>query len=222
MRKFKPIESILLLFLVAALTMGAAKVFDASYFRDVVTFGKTVTFNQVPKTTNGNGAGVTGATAVEYGTGLVHKTVLTLSKDITTTDSAGTGGYGSFKLYDFPAGAVEVLGTSVNLTATSASGSTHGLVAAADGDFALGTAACNAGSLTSTEADILSSTSIAQFANTAGIVTGYAGTATALDGTATAKDLYLNVIFDDADSSGADDIVTAGTVTVYWINLGDY
>lgn len=222
MTKRRWFELSALLMLVAVCTMGATRVMDGALFKDVVTFNKNVTFGSTIKSTVGAGAATSGATAVEYGDGILHKTVLTLNKSISITDSAGTGGYGSYKMYDFPDGAIEVLGTVSNLAVSSASGTTHGLAADSDGDFSLGTAACNAGSLASTEADLMASTSIAQLANTAGPVLGSSGAVGALDGTSSAKDLYLNVIFDDADSSGADTIATTGTVTVYWLNLGDY
>ncbi len=186
-------------------------------------FLDTVTFAKVMKCSLGNGSAVSGtSSAVEYGNGILHKTVLTISKTITQADTDGSGGYGSAKIYDFPSGAIQILGSETYLTASAAGGSTHGLVANADGDYGIGTAACNAGSLATTECDITASTSLAQFANTAGIIqgTGAVGSA-ALDGTTTAKDAYLNIIFDDADSSGADDIAVAGTIILYWINLGD-
>ena len=210
-----------ILVILALMSVGAAQMFrQSAYFLETVDFKKNVTFNSTMKTTYGNGAGVTGATATEYSDGL-HKTVVTFNKSITMTDSAGTGSYGSFKFYDAPAGAIEILGVVANLHATSA-GSPHGLVAAADGDFSIGTAACNAGSLTGTEADIVASTALAQFANTAGVITGQNAAVTYHDGTTTAKDLYLNVIFDDADSSTNDTLTVTGTATIFWINRGDY
>lgn len=206
-------------------TVGATFVERGTHiFRDTVTFSDFVSFAKMPKTTYGNGAGVTSVdTAVEYGDGVLHETVLTLNNTMTLTDAAGTGGVGTQKIYDFPAGAIEILASFVNLTASSASGSTHGLVAAADGDFSLGTAAAlYEGALSGTEADIIASTALTQFANTAGVIKGVPSALGVHDGTTTAKDVYLNVIFDDADSGGADTLAVAGTVKLIWINLGDY
>lgn len=44
----------------------------------------------------------------------------------------------------------------------------------------------------------------------------------AIDGTTTAVDLYLNLLFDAADSSAADGLTINGTITIDWINHGDY
>ena len=217
-----------ILLLAAVFSFGAVKVYDGAIYRDVVTFLKGVTFKGnvniagTIKTSVGNGAVVSGATVVEYGDGIVHKSVFTFNKSITLTDTSGAGTCGSFKFYDLPEGAIEILGVVVDLDGSSASGSTHGLNADADGDFAIGTAACNVGALASTEADVVASTEIAQFATTMGPIHGQNAAVTYFDGTGTAKDLYLNVIFDDADSSGNDTLLVTGTVTVYWINRGDY
>jgi hypothetical protein len=105
--------------------------------------------------------------------------------------------------------------------------SSAGVIDAWDGDISLGTAtAANDADLTSTEADIVAKTSTPQAA--AGATTGDMVTATAqmgiFDGTGTAKDVYLNVLVDDADhdvTGTACNIIVNGTVTLTWINLGD-
>lgn len=70
------------------------------------------------------------------GSGPIVKTTLTLtSVPVTIVDEAGVTGYGGIKLYDFPAGAVLVLGAVTDLDVTE-SGATS---ATFDGDVALGT-----------------------------------------------------------------------------------
>src|SRR4051812_28187391 len=79
-----------------------------------------ITSSLPPKTLYGLGApnGST-VTAVEYGNGVLHRTVLTLTATpISITDDAGVAQYGGVKVYDFPAGVINVLSAVVkgNLT----------------------------------------------------------------------------------------------------------
>lgn len=176
-----------------------------------------------PQTTVGVGAKNGSAiTAVENGNGAVHKTVLTLaSLSVTMTDATTNGCHGSHKLYDFPAGPIQILGTSMNLTTLAGSG---GIAdgAALVGSIGSATVGTNNATLTTTEADLI--------ASKAGTLTAGAGTlashgslvATAFDGTATAVDAFLNLAVPDADSSASDTVAVSGTVTLHWINLGDY
>jgi hypothetical protein len=76
--------------------------------------------------------------------------------------------------------------------------------------------------LTSTEADMIASTT--------GTLTAGAGTlakhgsinTTAFDGHSSALDAYLNLAVPDAGSSGDDAVTVNGTITLLWANLGDY
>lgn len=197
-----------------AVTADANK--DVSSFRDV-TLRDTIT-------TSGVGApNGTGVTATEYGTGAVHKTVLTLTNvSITVTDTGGAnGGQGSLKVYDFPEGVIQFLGASYNLTTLAGAGGI-GDTAALVGS--LGSVAAGAGdaTLTSTEADMIASTT--------GTLTAGAGTlakhgslvATAFDGHTTALDAILNLAVPDAGISSNDTVTVNGTITMVWANLGDY
>jgi hypothetical protein len=166
-----------------------------------------------------NGAAIT---ATEYGDGAVHKTVLTLvDLDISMVDSGANGGHGSHKIYDFPDGAIQVLGASYNLTTARVSTglATNAAIVGAIGSTA--TATDNA-TLTTTEADVIASTT--------GTLTSGAGTlkkygslvAAAFDGTTTALDLYLNAAVVDAGISATDTLRVNGTITLMWANLGDF
>jgi len=178
-------------------------------------------------TTSGTGdvAG-TGNTAVEYASG-VHQTVITLATTtIAMADEASTVAWGGIKIYDFPEGAVMVLSAVSDIVVTKSSA---GVDDTWDGDFAIGTAtAANDAALTSTEADIIASTTMAQAVAGVAAADGQSTTSEVpliIDGTTTAGDVWLNFIVDDADQ----DITTTpcnficnGTVTLTWINLGDY
>lgn len=189
----------------------------------VATLDGGDTYSVDPKTSVGVGAkNGSAVSAVENGNGAVHKTVLTLTNlSVTMTDATTNGCHGSHKVYDFPEGPIQILGCSYNLT-TARVGTAISATAALVG--ALGTATNDAANatLSSTEADLIASTT--------GTLTAGAGTlkkhgsvvTTAFDGTGTAKDAYLNISVPDADSTGNDAITVNGTITITWVNLGDY
>lgn len=163
-----------------------------------------------------------GVAVSEGGFGGVHKTVLTLTDvSITMTDAAAAGTHGSLQLYDFPTGVFLLLGAVTDLSTAAGAGglADTAAVVGALGSEALAT---DNATLTSAEADFVPST--------AGTLSGGAGvldgeTTTALlaiwDGTGGAIDLYLNVAAPDAGSSADDTLTVSGTITLYWLELGD-
>lgn len=179
-------------------------------------------------TAAGNGAAAgTGVSASErVAGGVVHQTVLTLTNTpIPLTDNAGVVAYGGLKVYDFPQGAILMLGATANLALTK---SAAGVNDDWDGDFGIGTVtASNNNSLSSTEQNILPTTATPQAAAGATTAKGQS-TATenaVIDGTATAVDAFLNFLVDDTDHNvGATptNLIANGTITLTWINLGDY
>jgi hypothetical protein len=172
-----------------------------------------------------DGAGTKNGAAVavsETGNQAVHRTIFTLTAlSITITDATTAGAHGSHKLYDFPAGAIQALGCSYDLTTLAGAGGISDTAAVVGALGSVTTATDNA-TLTTTEADFI--------ASTAGTLTAGAGVlqnhgslvATAFDGTTTAVDLFLNVAVPDADSSANDTLAVSGTITCLWANLGDY
>ena len=171
-----------------------------------------------------NGATVTVA---ETGNEVIHKSLLTLVNTVVNiTDDVGVVAYGSVKLYDFPAGAIQVLGGVIDLTATV---SGNGIDDDYNGDYSLGSvAAGNTNTLSSTEVDIFPTT--ASTVASGGVAKMEASGATlvaaSIDGTAVNSevDMYLNIIVDDGDqdvNSNASDLLCNGTIAVHWINLGD-
>ena len=191
---------------------------------EVMTLSGGDVVSVAPQTSVGVGAkaGGSAVTVVETGDGAIHRTTLTLtSLSVTMTDATTNGCHGTVKLYDFPEGAIQILGGSMNLTTLAGSGGIADGAALVGG---LGTSAIgtNNATLTSTEQDLLSST--------AGTLTAGAGTlkkyssliATAYDGTATPVDAILNIAVPDADSSASDTVAVSGTIILIWANLGDY
>lgn len=168
----------------------------------------------------------TGVTAQHLGAQNVQKTVLTL-KDVAVpmVDEAGVVAYGGLKIYDLPEGAILFLGAVANLALTKSSA---GVNADWDGDFGLGTVtASNNATLSSTEQDLIPTTSTPQAASGATTAKGKSTStegAKILDGTGTAKDVFLNILVDDADhdvTGAACNIIVNGTITLFWTNLGD-
>lgn len=165
-------------------------------------------------------------TVTEYGAGPIHFTKFTLTDlEVALTDVAATVAHGSHKLYDFPAGAILILGAVADLDVTKSSA---GVNDTWDGDFGLGTAAAAGdATLTSTEDDILPTTATPQAVSGATTANGQSTASENVvhDGTTTAKDLYLNVLVDDADhnvGATACNLIFNGTINVAWVLLGDY
>lgn len=197
---------------------------------DPVSFGGVVTLSSAPRTSYGVGA-KNGSTvsAVEYGDGVIHKTVLTCTATpVTIADDAGVAQYGGVKVYDFPAGMICTMGAVVsgNLTA----GVTGTIIDNWDGDVALGTVTATTGAtLTGTEADIMQSVAVSAGTSDKIGVVDAVSVATALtesgarwlDGTATAKDMYLNFVIDDNATHTAGTATFTGTIEFIWMNLGD-
>lgn len=186
------------------------------------------TFNETLKTASGVGAlpSVTGLAVAEYGDGVVHKTVLTFTDvDFALTDVAGVVAYVGKKVYDFPEGFIKLLGAVANLSLTKSSA---GVNADWDGDFALGsTTAGNNNALATTEQDMIPTTATPQAAAGATTAKGVSTAAEEVlfDGHTTALDAFLNFLVDDADqdvTGTACNLIVNGTVTLHWMNKGDY
>jgi hypothetical protein len=168
----------------------------------------------------------TGVTVSEEGSGPVQKTVLTFTNAaIALTDEAGVVAYGGLKVYDLPAGSILILGALADLDITKSSA---GVNNDWDGDFGVGTAtAGNNNALATTEQDIIPTTATPQASAGATTANGQSSATEnkVHDGTGTAKDVYLNFLVDDADhdvGSTACNLIVNGTLTLHWINLGDY
>ena len=170
-----------------------------------------------------NGTGV----AAEYAAlGSVKKVVLRLTDHaVTMVDEAGVVAYGSSKIFDFDEGHIIFVAAIADLDLTL---SAAGINATWDGDMGLGSAAAgNDGTLSSTEQDFIPTTATPQAVAS---VTTANGVSTATesgvfhDGSTTAKDMYLNLLVDDADhdvTSTPTNIIVNGTVEIYYYDLGD-
>lgn len=163
-----------------------------------------------------------GVSVSEGGFGGLHKTVLTLtSVSITTTDAEAAGAHGSVQLYDFPTGVFLLLGAVTDLSTLAGAG---GIAdnAAVVGALGSEAAAVDDATLTNAEADFVPSTA-GTLSSGAGVLDGETTTALLAiwDGTGGAIDLYLNVAMPDVGSSANDTLAVSGTITLYWLELGD-
>lgn len=163
----------------------------------------------------------TGVTVTETGNDGVHKSTFTLTNlSVTMTDAGAAGCHGKQKIYTFPAGAIQFLGASYNLTTAAGAGGisdTAALIGAL-GSLTVGT---DNETLSGTEADLIASTTGTLTAG-AGTLAAYKGLiATPFDGTSTAMTAFLNLVVPNADSSASDTLTVNGTITMTWVNLGD-
>jgi hypothetical protein len=162
-----------------------------------------------------NGATVA---AVEKGSGLVHQTVLTCTQTPISVVGAAGDGFGGVKIYTFPEGRILVLGVTASLEVDDLDSNLDDT--ADGGDYGIGTAIVSDADLgDATDVDLCPSTSI----DPIGTAVGAALAASAhFDGTSAAKTVNINLLIDDADIGGTEDVGMTGTVTLTWVNLGDY
>ena len=160
-----------------------------------------------------DGSVETGVTQVSDSS-LVQKTVLSL-KDISIACAEGTTKeFGSSLLFTFPKGAIKVLGVVVDLKLTSTDYS-----AVEEGDLALGDIAATDRALTGQDVTWLAATALT-FATGESTVQSHGDIVAVQDGTTTPNPVYLNIAMDN--DGGAGTIVVNGTITITWVNLGDY
>lgn len=171
-----------------------------------------------------NGATVTVA---EYGDAIMHKTVLTLASTPVSVVSVTTGnGVGGTKLYDFPAGHINVLGCIADLSLAVETEADF-TDATPEGDVGIGSAApANADALgtDATDDNMATATAFTMDTYAATVKCPPDATAVKFDGTSTALDAYVNVLVDaaDIDNDVTTNVLVSGTVTIHWLNMGDY
>ena len=163
---------------------------------------------------------------IHYGCGPFIKSVFTLTSFPVTVTTVTTGnGVGGTKFFDFPEGYIRHFGTTASL-AIAVTDQGDYTDATPEGDVGIGTVApANADSLGTDATDDDFGTAAAFTMDTyAATVTIAPESAANFDGTSTAKDLYLNALVDaaDMDDDASDNLLFTGTITVCWMNLGDY
>jgi hypothetical protein len=167
---------------------------------------------------------ITGLTALNVSHSLIQQVTFNLV-DVGQT-LPNTGQYIGTKLFTFPAGRINVLGCVATLQEKTTSAILGTLNAGKTGAVSLGTTVAASTTLDSTQADLLPST-----AWTSGATINVGGTAVSaalavaaqFDGTTTAKELWLNsAVVTDGDLDADATITWTGTITLTYLNLGDY
>lgn len=158
----------------------------------------------------------------EYGDGVFHQSVFTLTAmPITMRDTEQGGG---FQIYDFPVGRITSLGATTTIAVTTTSALASTLNAGVTCNYGVGSVTQSNATVATTEQDLVNVTAFTSSAtiDVAGAdATGVGvGVVTSLDGTSTAIDAFLNLAVAGATDIDADATVTVtGTVALTWINM---
>ncbi|CAG0971692.1 hypothetical protein ARNL5_01737 [Anaerolineae bacterium] len=158
----------------------------------------------------------------EYGDGVFHQTVFTITAlPITMRDTEQGGGA---QIYDFPLGRIFRLGATGTIAVTTTSILANTLNAGVTCNWGVGSTTQASATLATTEQDFVNVTAFTASAtiNVAGANSTGVGPSVlaSLDGTSTAVDAFLNLAVAGATDIDADATVTVtGTVKITWVNL---
>ena len=208
---------------------GTTTLSGTTVLSGTTTISGTQTSTALPQTSVSVGTAGTNVTAVEYGNGIFHKTVLTLSAVAVAISDLHVGG-GSL-IYTFPEGNIAVLGGIASVAETTTSTIASTLKASKTLSVGVGsvvTALQDSGTLVTTQQDLVNAFSATSSAtiNVAGATANgklSATTLTRYDGTSSAQGVYLNCGVPTATDIDADATSTwSGTVTLVWTYEGDY
>ncbi len=160
----------------------------------------------------------TGVTAIE-GSGVVHTTVINLSGTAITGVDAGDMKFAQ-KIYDCSDGSIYIVGATADFTILGSGGVHTG----GTGYWGVGTETCNA--LSANDVNIIPKSSQFTLSSYTVDVTGrnsaIIDSGAPFDGSSTAIAYYLNLLIDAAGFTTTGTLAITGTVTLTWINLGDY
>lgn len=190
---------------------------------------KSVDLDAVPEDLGRNGVIPVAArpyvTAVEKGdpSGLIHQTVLTLAA--LPQAIADANSWMGTEIYDFPEGRLSILGCTAAIAPTTTSAIATTIKSGVGGVVGLGTVAASKIAIDTTSVDLLPSTvtvngTVINVA--AAAVKAALAAAAQFDGTTTAKKMFLNSSVAAVDIDGDGTLTWSGTITITWINLGDY
>ena len=187
---------------------------------DTLPNGITISDNIINTGVSGGTLGTaTGGTFVTHASA-ANQTIITFSNyKMVITDVAGTCGHGSLELIDFPQGMIDINGVIADVSIDSVSG----IGATGTFDMAMGTTATAADNetLAGTEVDIAAKVdgTLVTGADTIDLVVV---TLANFDGHTSDVECYLNVAVTDTDMTATGWMSIYGTITITWINLGDY
>jgi hypothetical protein len=185
-------------------------------------------YEEMSLDTNTTGAGTVPAavsgtvSGTEYGDGVYHQTVLTLTAvPVTMRDTEQGGGV---KIYDFPVGQIQRLGAAGTIAVTTTSVLADTLNTGVTCNWGVGSVTQANATVATTEQDFINVTAFTASAtiDVAGADASGVGVGVlaALDGTSTAVDAFLNLAVAGATDIDADATVTVtGEVKITWVNL---
>ena len=196
-----------------------------SMFEELTVGKRTITGGGAPAGST-LGAPTTGTlSAVHECTGVINRSTFTMTNaNVPVTDAAGSGSYGTLKLFTFPPGSISFIGCRQNYTATTEGALLTGAAGDAVYKWGVGTEAIASaadGLLATVSVDIGSATGAITNSGGTGAATVTNHTATAFDGTATNATLNLNWSGTAATIDATSTIGVTGTITVLWAMLGD-
>lgn len=156
--------------------------------------------------------------ATARSTGGGSRKTIPLSGTIAVAD--GAPGFGTVVIGDFPEGNISLRSALLYLNLTTADAD---VIAAYDGDVAIGTAATVDGDLADAgEADIIASTALgAATAKVSPTVRASNVTPLVLDNTDGSLELNLNLLIDDLSISGAANFTFTGVLYLDYLVFGD-
>ncbi len=154
----------------------------------------------------------------EYGDGVNHVTVFKFTNFVLSTVDNGTGGHaGSQKLYDFPAGYIQILAGSQNWDSLVVDGTglpNDSVVDIGVGSTAVGT---DQEALSGVDEDLVNKDDVTFSSSLSALSQFIAETTGAnFDGRSTAKDAYLNVAATAATADGDGTITLNGEIVIVW------
>lgn len=155
----------------------------------------------------------------------ITNTTIKVNTTVTVSAAGAAVGFGTTLIGSFPEGNVMLLGAVASLSFSAVTTANAGnVIAAFNGDFAIGSLADANGTLAGNEINIISSTALGP---AAAKVTPYTrGTGVnldVLDNTAKTLGLNLNVLVDAADITDSTSVTltVVGTVDLAYVVLGD-
>mgnify|MGYP001590155211 FL=1 len=161
-------------------------------------------------------------TVAEYGDGVFHQSVFTLTAvPITMRDTEQGGGV---KIYDFPLGRIQRLGAAGTIAVTTTSILADTLNTGVTCNWGVGSTTQSSATVATTEQDFINVTAFTASATIA--VAGAdskgvgVGVLASLDGTSTAVDAFLNLavaLSTDIDANAT--VTVSGTVKITWVNV---
>lgn len=152
----------------------------------------------------------------------VVKQIIPFNDLALSVDGATGVGFNAAVAADLPEGNILFLGAVAYARVTRPSTST-GIQATFDGDFSIGTTPTADATLSTTDANIVSSSPLgAATAGVSPVARGTGNTSVVLDNTDGSLELNFNLIIDDANISADDQAVTVdGYMVLSYIVLGD-